>query len=104
MTPRCDPHFRMEVLTTELAQLSSRHEASGGETTQSAATLNELLKGAKEGWAKAAANLLAVTANSSEVRAEIAGSAGAPVFQAEQSARASVQSLVTPEQAKVAEL
>ncbi len=54
---------RIIALTADLAQLSSRREAAEGETPQSAATLKEFLKDAQEG-AKAAANLLTVTANS----------------------------------------
>ena len=70
---------RIEALTAELAQRSSRQAAAEGETTQSAATLQELLRDAQNGWSKAAANWLTITASSEKMRAELDSSVGSSV-------------------------
>jgi hypothetical protein len=85
---------RIEALTAELdKERSNRLLAAGDDSTQSATVLQALLQEAPEEWSKATASLRTTTARNEHMRAELSGSVGLSIFQAELSAHASVQSL-----------
>ena len=94
----------VEALEKERAGRLLDRSAAAENSTESPSVLQTLLRETQTAWSKAAADLKTITASNEQMRAELVGSVGLSAFQAEQSARATVQALLVTEQTVVTKL